>query len=539
MSNETVTTQENLTPAEDKSVAKIKYIVKADTASTTQQRVRKVLEHDPQFASLCYDTTKYQPMVNGTSLQDRDLSMIACYLTDNYRAEVCTFNGMRANDLSMKTVKECVEAVAHARPYNPRTKYVLDAYQKHGDSGAALLDTWLEQSGCTIDDDKRPLLNALSRKFLIQTVARIFHAGCQADMGLILHDPVGDKSKSLFWRTLAVKREWINESGVGDLKDEKKAGELISPYLFVIFDENSSLTRSALGVLKKVWTLTKDTYRSAYDIYASDKPRQSVFGGTTNVLNLFLDEGGIARRFPIVDVTEVDVAWLKEHRDQLYAAAFHVYCQNLKEGKLPYDPEVEYGYQPVTLHEDDYKSVEERIKGNCHWWFSEKHEPKLYAMLSELSSRTLVTLNWHDELDFVISLYAGKKVTNRELKEKLPINAKATEVQIGQYLAKSGLHVQMEKVNYTYMDPQTALMTQVRRSGWLIGGDSPSMTNKPSPQRQLNSMFDGNGVGETATVVAESPSGPVLVLSPAQEVARATSSVTLDDDGTELDWTLN
>jgi predicted P-loop ATPase len=98
------------------------------------------------------------------------------------------------------------------------------------------------------------------------------------------------------------------------LKNDKATGELVSPYWYVIFDENSSLTRGELGALKKTWTLTKDTYRSAYDVYASDKLRQSVFGGTTNVLNLFLDEGGIARRFPIIDVTEVNVEWLKANR---------------------------------------------------------------------------------------------------------------------------------------------------------------------------------------------------------------------------------
>jgi predicted P-loop ATPase len=415
MTTETTTTTETVTQSDQD---KIKHIVKADASSTTRQRIRTVLELDPEFETLCYDVTKYHPMINGDSLQDRDLAMITSYLTDEYKHEVCTFTGLRANDLSIKMVKEAVEAEAYATPFNPRTKYVLDCYQQHGDNGVALLDVWLEKVGCTIDDDKKPLLGALGRKYFIQIIARILHPACQADMGLILHDPVGDKSKSKLRRTLAVKSEWINESGIGDLKDEKKTGELVSPYLFVIFDENSSLTRGELGAPKKAWTLTKDTYRSAYDIYATDKPRQSVFGGTTNVLNLFLDEGGIARRFPIIDVSDVDIEWLEEHRDQLYAAAFHIYCQNLKEGKLAYDPAVDHGYEPVTIHNGDYKSVDERISQNVHWWFSEKHESELYVMLAALSARTLVTLGWQDDLEAVLSMHVGRKMSTRELKTK-------------------------------------------------------------------------------------------------------------------------
>jgi uncharacterized protein YneF (UPF0154 family) len=495
--------------------------IKDNPTLTTKQRVRTVLQHEPTFELLRYDVTKYRPMINGDSLQDSDISIIANVLTDQYKGLVCTFTRERANDLSLNLVRECVEGIAYEKPFNPRTAYLLDCYEKHGDSGLALLDVWLEKCGCSIDDDKKPLLGALGRKFLIQSVARVFHPGVQADMGLILYDPLGDKSKSKFWRTLAVKSEWINESGIGDLRDEKKTGELVSPYWYVIFDENSSLTRGELGALKKTWTLTKDTYRSAYDIYASDKLRQSVFGGTTNVLNLFLDEGGVARRFPIIDVTEVDTEWLKEHRDQLYAAAFSVYRQNLKSGVLTHDPDVEHGYEPVTIHNDDYLSDEERIKGNCHWWFSEKHEPRLYAMLAELSSRTLVKLAWHDELDLVLGLYVGRKVTNRELKDKLGPNAKVTEDQIGLYLSKKGIHVKVEKVNYTYIDQQTALMTQIRRSGWLIGGDVPEASSAPSLQKTHDKMFEN--VGETAKSVE-----PVMVLSPAQEVAKA---VAVSSDG--------
>jgi predicted P-loop ATPase len=276
--------QDNLTSpvesVEELWLTEIKHVIKVNPSLTTKQRVRVVLKLDPAFESLCHDVTKYQPMIDGAVLKDSDISIISSMLTDNYKNVVCTFTKERANDLSLNLVDECLKAVAYERPFNPRTKYVLDCYQEHGGRYVDMLDVWLEKVGCVIDDDKKPLLPAIGRKYFIQIIARIFHAGCQADMGLIFFEPHGDKAKSKLLRTLAVKPEWINETGIGDLKCEKKTGDLIAPYLFCAFDENSSLSRGELVALKKVWTLTKDTYRANYDKYASDKLRQTVFAGT-------------------------------------------------------------------------------------------------------------------------------------------------------------------------------------------------------------------------------------------------------------------
>jgi Virulence-associated protein E len=505
------------TPTEQPDwLSKIANIIRENPILTTKQRVRTVLKLDPRFDSICYDVTKYRPMINGVSLEDRDISSISSIMTDEYAKAVCTIRNERATDLSRLLIKECVEDEAYDKPYNPRTAYILDCYQKHGDTGLALLDTWLEKVGCTIEvDGLKPLLGPLGRKFIVQSVARVFQPACQADTGLILHDPVGDKSKSRFWRALAVKSEWINESGIGDLKDEKKTGELVSPYWYVIFDENSSLTRGELGALKKTWTLTKDTYRSAYGMFASDKLRQCVFGGTTNVLNLFLDEGGIARRFPIVDVTEVDIDWLKANRDQLYAAAFHVYRQNLKDGVLTHDPEVEHGFNPVKIHDDDYKSVEERIKANCHWWFSEEHEPRLYGMLGALSVRTLVKLSWQEELDYQLALIVGQRVATRALKESLGLNGtKVTEDQIGRYMGKLGIHKKLEKVSYTEIS-RDGMKHPVRLAGWLIGGS------------------DDETRQQTSTLQSK--------VTKAEEKAehREAMSLVMDNEDDNLDWSLS
>jgi hypothetical protein len=167
-------------------------------------------------------------------------------------------------------------------------------------------------------------------------------------------------------------------------------------------------------------------------------------------------------------VNDVDTEWLRLNRDKLYAAAFHIYCQNLK--RLPYHENIEHGYDPLVLHDDDYNTLEERINSNCHWWFSEKHEPILYVMLSHLSLRTLVRVSWQDGLNYYIAFHVGQKVATRVLKEMLGQYAKVTEDQIGRYMASKGIHTKCDKVSYTLIS-QNEMKPPMRLAGWLIGGD--------------------------------------------------------------------
>jgi hypothetical protein len=134
--NEQTTAVKTLPPAHPEWLTKIKKITKDNPILTTKQRVRTVLKLDPAFESLCYDVTKYQPMIDGSQLDDRSLSFISSMITDQYIREVCTLSRERANDLSRSLIKECVEDHAYEKPFNPRTAYILDCYQQHGGNGS-------------------------------------------------------------------------------------------------------------------------------------------------------------------------------------------------------------------------------------------------------------------------------------------------------------------------------------------------------------------------------------------------------------------
>jgi hypothetical protein len=85
-----------------------------------------------------------------------------------------------------------------------------------------------------------------------------------------------------------------------------------------------------------------------------------------------------------------------------------------------------------------------------------------------------------------------------------------TETQIGIYMAKSGLHIPLEKVPYSYFDQTTHETLQIRRKGWLIGGEGAcrdDISKRPSVQREFNLMFDDDAVVETGDVIVEKTDG--------------------------------
>jgi hypothetical protein len=72
-------------------------------------------------------------------------------------------------------------------------------------------------------------------------------------------------------------------------------------------------------------------------------------------------------------------------------------------------------------------------------------------------------------------------------------------------MAKSGLHKKLDKVSYNHINPNAGIgegglpITTLRLSGWLIGGDVPEVSKKPSLQKSFNRIFDD--VGETTKSV--------------------------------------
>ena len=88
----------------------------------------------------------------------------------------------------------------------------------------------------------------------------------------------------------------------------------------VEISEMNSFSKTEVERIKGIISNQTDRYRLPYDKHASDHPRQCVFAGTTNRDDWHNDDTG-GRRFWPVACGVVDLQWLKENRDQLFAEA--------------------------------------------------------------------------------------------------------------------------------------------------------------------------------------------------------------------------
>lgn len=162
----------------------------------------------------------------------------------------------------------------------------------------------------------------LLRRWFVSAVARAFEPGCKVDTVFILTGKQGGK-KSTFFEALG--GAWFTDSRVepGD-----KDGLLIMREAWVVeWAELDAMKRSrSVESTKAFLSARVDIFRRPYGKDVQKSPRHCVFVGTTNETEIFGDATGNRRFWPVeVKVARIDVRWLRQHREQLFAEAAELY----------------------------------------------------------------------------------------------------------------------------------------------------------------------------------------------------------------------
>jgi predicted P-loop ATPase len=210
-------------------------------------------------------------------------------------------------------VYRSIAVVSEDRQFNPLTAYLEGAKW----DGTSRLDTWLIDAAGAADT---PLIRAYSRKFLIQAVARAREPGCQADATLVLVGPQGI-GKSTLLQTLAGEAFFVDTPI--DLAHRSAYQVLACAWIYE-FSELYSLTRAEIESTKAFLTSRFDTYTPPYGRMPVRCPRHTVFCATTNDDAFLRDPTGSRRFWPVV-ISRVDLALIREIRDQLWAEAVACY----------------------------------------------------------------------------------------------------------------------------------------------------------------------------------------------------------------------
>lgn len=184
--------------------------------------------------------------------------------------------------------------------------------------GKPRLDNWLTRAfGATGPTE---YVKAVARKTLVAAVKRIMEPGCKFDYVLVLEGDQG-KGKSRALATLA-GRDWFTDN-LGDIHQKDVVDQMTGKWV-IEMAELASIRGRENEHVKAFITRQVDRVRPPYGRRSMDFPRQSIFIGSTNAQEYFTDETGNRRYWP-VSISDVNVAWLKKYRDQLWAEALTRY----------------------------------------------------------------------------------------------------------------------------------------------------------------------------------------------------------------------
>lgn len=181
--------------------------------------------------------------------------------------------------------------------------------------GEVRLPTFLHKVYGTPDDEYH---TAVGRNWFLSMVARMKWPGCKVDTMPVLIGAQGiHKSQSLE----VIGGDWYAAS-VSEIGTEKFRQELQGCVVFEI-PELHSFVSSRVGAshIKAVLSTAVDRFRPAYGHNVGTFKRTAVAVGTTNDRGWHNDDTGGRRFWPIICGGEIDLQWLRDNRDMLFAEA--------------------------------------------------------------------------------------------------------------------------------------------------------------------------------------------------------------------------
>lgn len=256
------------------------------------------------------ETTLYSP--KWRAVRDNDYNLVKSILANSYIHPALV--SVSTEHVTNALVQYCEEnTVDPAKDYFKSLKW----------DGVARIDKWLTSTYNAEDTAEH---RAFGSQWLKALVKRVMVPGCKFDHVLVLEGDQGvGKSTSL----AVLGGEWHIELTTNP--NDKDFFMLMRGKTIVEFSEGEIQERASMKLLKSIITQQIDIYRSPYGRETEEHPRRCVFAMTTNDSKYLKDETGNRRWLPVECNGHVNIEWLKENKEQLFAEAYHR-VMNLKEG---------------------------------------------------------------------------------------------------------------------------------------------------------------------------------------------------------------
>lgn len=244
----------------------------------------------------------------GEPMTDEYLRRYAMWLDSEY--------GMHA---TVPLAHEGLSAGADDAKYHPVQEYIESTEWDGVERVAGLFSDY-----ANVKDS--PLVRAISTRFMVSCVARVYEPGCKVDTVPVLQGVQGAR-KSTFVRTLA-STQWFRDTDIKlDSKDTFQ--QIKGVWIYELSEFEKWQGRKAQEEIKGFVASPIDSYRAPYERCMVDQPRQVVFMATTNSMDFLQDPTGERRWWPMT-VGRMEIEKLERDRDQLWAETLVLYRRGVQ-----------------------------------------------------------------------------------------------------------------------------------------------------------------------------------------------------------------
>ena len=246
------------------------------------------------------------------TLTDTDLNYLMLYLEDKYSLT------------SEKKIQKALSIIADSNKYHPIRDYLNGLEWDGTERIRYALPRFLGA------EEGEYTYQAL-RLFMLGAISRVFKPGCKFEVMLCLVGGQG-AGKSTFFRLLAVRDEWFSDD-LRKLDDDNVYRKLQGHWIIEMSEMMATANAKSIEEIKSFLSRQKEVYKIPYETHPADRPRQCVFGGTSNALDFLpLDRSGNRRFIPVMvypEQAEVhileDEAASRAYIEQMWAEAMEIY----------------------------------------------------------------------------------------------------------------------------------------------------------------------------------------------------------------------
>ena len=246
------------------------------------------------------------------ALTDTDINYLLLYFEQNY--------GLT----SEKKLRSALSIVANENAYHP----IRDVLNGLVWDGTPRIRSCLHHF---LGAEESDYVEEMLKHFLLGAIRRVFHPGSKYEELLCLVGGQG-AGKSTFFRFLAIEDEWFSDD-LKKLDDDKVFQKLQGHWIIEMSEMLATSSARSIEEVRSFISRQKETYRTPYESQPKDRPRQCVFGGSSNTMDFLpLDRAGNRRFLPIrISQEQAEVHILEDEEAsrayllQVWAEAMSIY----------------------------------------------------------------------------------------------------------------------------------------------------------------------------------------------------------------------